>query len=232
MTARVNFTITPGIDQRMNSWQKKSKEHKPETAPCITISREFGCEAYPVAEKLQQKLSNSTGSEWLVLDAKLLDKIAEESGYSVADIQHAGDTNPIFHSMMSLFMGKQRPEQFEIFSYIKKAIRHFAKAGNCIIIGRGGVNITQNLSNCVHFRLVAPFEFRVKKLASIQDIDENEARQIIQERQNQRDDFINRFTGSSASDSSLYHLVINNGKYTPDQIAEIIEWTVSQTLGK
>ncbi len=230
MIPRVNFTITPGIDQRISNWQKTVEEKKTEMSPCITISREFGCQAYPVAEKLQQKLSASRGIEWLVLDAKLLDKIAEESGYSVADIEHAGDTNPIFHSMVSMFMGKQRPEQFDVFPYIRQAVQHFAKAGNCIIIGRGGVNITKKLDNCIHFRLVAPLEFRIKKLMEIQNIDENEAIETIKERQTQRDEFISRFTGSTVSDSSLYHLVINNEKYTTEQIADIIEWAVSKTF--
>ena len=51
-----NFTITPGIEQRLASWNEHLRKQKQEAAglrPCITLSREFGCQAYPVAEALQ-----------------------------------------------------------------------------------------------------------------------------------------------------------------------------------
>lgn len=225
----VSFTLTPGIEQRISNWQKEAEEAKTEPSPCITLSREFGCEAYPVAEKLQQKLSSNTHADWLVLDAQLLDKIAKESGYFTADTEHSGDMNPFFHSLVSMLMGTQHLKQFETFPYIKQAIHHFAQAGNCIIIGRGGVNVTRHLTNCIHVRLIAPLEFRIKKRMELQGLDRSEAIQMIKERQMLRDEFINSFTGSTVNDPALYHLVINNEKYIPDQIANIIECTVSQT---
>ena len=89
-----NFTITPGIEQRLASWNEHLRKQKQEAAglrPCITLSREFGCQAYPVAEALQNLFNRKKlfGGNWMVLDRKLLETIAKQSGVSETDIQHA-----------------------------------------------------------------------------------------------------------------------------------------------
>ena len=77
-----NFTITPGIEQRLASWNEHLRKQKQEAAglrPCITLSREFGCQAYPVVEALQNLFNRKKlfGGNWMVLDRKLLETIAK-----------------------------------------------------------------------------------------------------------------------------------------------------------
>ena len=103
-----NFTITPGIEQRLASWNEHLRKQKQEAEglrPCITLSREFGCQAYPVAEALQNlfKCKKLFGGNWMFLDRKLLETIAKQSRFSETDIQHAERQNPVLHSMFSLF---------------------------------------------------------------------------------------------------------------------------------
>lgn len=224
----VHFTITPGIENRLSSWnnfaqKRKEEEQKPPLS--ITLSREFGCQAYPVAELLEQRLNAKEESDnsWIVLDRKLLEKLAEDSGFSKTEVDQVSSTSPIFQSMISMFMGQHRAEQFEIFTYIKKAVRHFAGAGRCIIVGRGASALTQDFSNCLHIRLVAPLNFRVKVIMERLNMEEAEARQHIKTQQKHRDDFIHHFTKDSVADPSMYHLVFNNARNTPEQIATLIE---------
>ncbi|MGK5092520.1 cytidylate kinase-like family protein [Deltaproteobacteria bacterium TL4] len=222
----VHFTITPEIDKRISAWgeftQKTQKQQA--TGPCVTISREYGCQAYLVAEILQKRLlEKSKGSQWIVLDRELLEKIANESGISRSDIERVGDVNPVFQSMISMFMGQHRAEQFEVFSYVKQAVRHFAKAGNSIIIGRGGAALTQDLPNCTHILLTAPLEFRIKNVMKNLNLDRAEAEEQIVTRQQQRENFIKNFTKNDPRDSTLYHAVINNGRYSPERVVDIIE---------
>ena len=72
----------------------------------------------------------------MVLDRKLLETIAKQSGFSETDIQHAERQNPVLHSMFSLFHDSESAEPHEVFRFIRRAVRHFAQNGNLIIVGR------------------------------------------------------------------------------------------------
>ena len=62
-------------------WKLRKGEKK---LPFITISREYGCEGYPVAEALQDKLTKMTDDTypWAVFDKQVISKIAEEHNLS------------------------------------------------------------------------------------------------------------------------------------------------------
>jgi len=224
----IHFTIAPGMGNKLSSWQKYAQsqsEEKNEAGNCITISREFGCQSYPVAEALEKRFNaENTKSPWVVLDRKLMEKIAEESGHSTAELEQASDADSGWSSMFSMFTGQHKVGQSELFADIKKAVIHFANIGRCIIVGRGAVAFTQNFTNCIHIRLVAPLEFRIKNIMESMGKDEKEAQQYIDSHQRQRDAFIHHFTDMFLGDPTLYHLVINNERHSPDEIAEIIEF--------
>lgn len=224
---KVSLVIPPGIDKRVNSWNELTlrwAKEKKEANPCITISREFGCQAYPLAETLHQRLNGRAGdqSTWTVLDRLLLEKIAQESGYDKSELEYITQVNPTFQSMITTFMGRNLADPFEVFSYIKRMIRYFAKAGNSIIVGRGGVCLTQDLPNVFHVRLVAPLPFKVGVIREYLGIGEAEAMAHIAARQAERDEFTRHFTNMDLSDPHLYHLIANNEKMSIGEIAGMI----------
>lgn len=228
-----SFTITPGIERRLGDWIKlaQAQADKQISKPCVTISREYGCQAYPAAEALVNRFNNNPGRKgepWVVLDRKLLEKIAEESGLSHADLNYAVKSHPLFDSLASLFMGKHTVEPYEVFTYIRRAVRHFATVGNSIIIGRGGACLTNDMKNCLHVRLIAPMEFRVEKVSKVFKIDTEEAYRKIRDQQQIRDDFTYHFTKMNPVDPQHYHLLINNAQYNPEEIAEIIEYCLGK----
>ena len=221
------YTIPSSIEKRLqtwNEWAQRQAEDDKTLKPCITISREFGCQAYPLAEILYKRLNKLAEGkeEWTLLDRLLLEKIAEESGYSKPELEYVTKVNPTYRSMILTFMGKEHAEPFEVFTYIRKTIRYFAKTGNSIIVGRGGVCLTQDLPNALHVRLVAPLSFKVGIIMRNLDLTENEAREHIEARQGERDNFTRHFTNMDLTNPHLYHLIINNEKSTLEQIADII----------
>lgn len=219
-----NYVITSEIENRLSAWQNYSQNKRPEaTHPCITISREFGCEAYRVAKLLQEKLGHmgQPPHPWITLDRQLLERIAEESGISSTQLQYATQTSPLWASMRALFV-KDATDPLQVFQYFKKAILHFAQEGHSVIIGRGGAFLTRHLPQSVHFRLVAPLEFRMQVLMQSQHLNEDQARAHIAEKQHQMNEFIQHFTNHSAADPVLYDLTLNNARNTPEQMTEII----------
>lgn len=224
---KVHFTIPPGIEKRLSAWNEwavRQDREKKAPEPCITISREFGCQAYPLAETLLEVLNEPIKSDekWTVLDRLLLEKIANISGYAKEELEYITSVNPAFQSMVTTFMGQEHAEPFKVFTYIRKTIRYFAKSGKSIIVGRGGVCLTQDLPNAFHVRLVAPMSFKIGIIMGNLGITESEALEHIQARQTERDEFTRHFTGMDLSNAHLYHLMINNEKFAIAEIADII----------
>ena len=50
--------------------------------PTVTLTREFGCEGYPVAQKLQTLLQERSGHPWVVMDRALLEAVARSHDLS------------------------------------------------------------------------------------------------------------------------------------------------------
>jgi cytidylate kinase len=224
---KTHIRILPGVEKRLSAWNQwalRQAKEEPVTRPCITISREFGCQAYPLAETLHKRLNEEAknGEEWTVLDRLLLETIAVKSGYAKAELEYITSVDPTFQSMITTFMGREHAAPFEVFTYIKKTVRYFAKAGNSIIVGRGGVCLTQDLPNAFHVRLVAPLSFKLKTIMNYLGGTEDEAKAHIEARQAERDEFTNHFTRMSLYDPHLYHLMINNDKFSIAEIAEIV----------
>lgn len=216
---------TPQLEAKLHAWhsmQQVADQSKP--APCFTIAREFGCQAYPLAEKLIGRLNaRVAGEPWVVVGRELLDEVSKLSGYSVEQIEKSQDTPSSLKAIFSMFLDSSRAEETEVFAHMRTVMRGFAKRGNCVLIGRGSVLATQDLPNCIHLRLVAPLEFRLQKIMKSHNLNENEAKQYIDLHQQQRDDFARRFAAGDIADSSYYHLVINNGRLSVDKMAELVE---------
>lgn len=222
-----HFSIPPSIEKRLHVWTEwadRQAAGATSPRPCITISREYGCQAYMLAEAIFQRMNQHApeGEEWTMLDRLLLDKIAQEAGWSKSELNYASHSNPAFRSMLANLMGPDSTQPRKAFTYIKEVIGYFARAGNSIIIGRGGVAVAKEFPNAIHIRLIAPMEFRVKNLMQSMGLSENDAAARIKARQGERDKFIKHFTHLDLTDPGLYHLILGNDKSTIDEMADMV----------
>ncbi|MCW8893926.1 MAG: cytidylate kinase-like family protein, partial [Deltaproteobacteria bacterium] len=134
-------------------------------------------------------------------------------------------------AIFSMFLDNSRAEETEVFTHMRSVIREFARRGNCVLVGRGAVFAAQDLPNCIHFRLVAPYSFRIKKIMQAHNLTEVEARKYIELHQHQRDDFVRRFADGRIDDPTLYHLVVNNSFMGIEKIAELAEEYLVRYVG-
>ena len=215
---------TPQLESKLNCWHRQQVVASPQKpAACLTIAREFGCQAFSLAEALVEKLNITCDKNlpWIIVGNKLLSEVAKLSGYSVEQIEKAQDVHPAVKAIFSMFLDKHLAEETEIFQHMKPAIRSFAKRGHCIFVGHGAVMATQDLPNCTHVRLVAPLSFRVKQLMEAYNISGSEAQKHIDQHQQQRKDYLYRFTERDISNPELYHLVLNNERLAIESMAQM-----------
>lgn len=221
--------LIPAVDQRLGALlecsrrlREESQDEKRDHAELtITLSREFGCEAYLVGEQLRVILEQRTNKPWVLMDKALLEEIGKRHDISPNMLAQMGEKNRIIDEVLSTFSSRWKSEK-DHFRLLCRQIVSLAEQGNMILVGRGSSIITQPLKNCRHFRLYASMEFKVRSITRRLGISSVEAEDMIEKKQKQRDRFIRDFLDRDARDLSYYHLVFNNDKNSVERMASLI----------
>lgn len=215
--------LIPNVERRLSGWvnlQDRLSHQRHERRLTVTISRQFGCEAYPLAERLHQLLEARSGEPWTVIDKALIERVSKETQLSERLLGRLGDESQALDLLSALIPGWTTHE--EAFEVLARYVVRIAREGNAIIVGRGGAVLTQTLPNCFHFRLEAPHDFRVASIARRLGLPPGEADAMVSEHQARRDRFIERFLNCSIADTRYYHAVFNSAKSPLERIAASI----------
>ena len=129
----------------------------------INIGRQFGAGGRGVADVLGERLGIP------VYDNELLQKAAEESGFSPAFFKKSDERKRLFR-FGSLF-GLNRASAYapsaidgtELFKYQSEAIRDIARQGNAIFLGRASDYVLRDMK-CLDVFICAPLEDRVARV--------------------------------------------------------------------
>jgi cytidylate kinase len=87
-----------------------------------------------------------------------------------------------------------------------------ARAGNVILVGRGGNLVTKRLPNVVHARLVAPLAQRVRAVQNLHHCPQLEAAGFVAKTDRARARFLRQNFGARIEDSASYDLILNTGR--------------------
>lgn len=218
--------IVPSIDSRLGVLIEVSRRVKIEAHQAdkkvvkqtVTISREFGCEAYPTAEKLKKILEESSGETWALVDRSLIDEIARHHDLE-ADLLHNLGKRPRWLDDMLSSLSTKWINERDYFQLLAQKIVAIAAGGNAIIVGRGGAIVTQSMKNCHHFRIFGSQEFKVNSIATRAKISPAEALEMIETREKAREKFVRDFLDKDINDMHYYHLLFNNDHSSSDMMA-------------
>ena len=222
--------LIPSVDLRIgsleeyNRQQKQkagSKRHKPKPRPCLTISREYGCEGYPVAELLRETLMQKTGEEWVLIDKAVLMEVACRHNISEDILSGAGEKSRIMNEVLATFSPRWKSDH-DCFRQLCRHVVSLAEQGNVIIVELGGAIITRHFENARHFRLYASRDFKIGTIARRLRIPPNEAEKIVEKQQGLRDRFTRDFLGQDDHAAGHYDLLFNNDRNSPEKIAKTI----------
>lgn len=220
--------LVPSIEMRLRSLleinrrQDESDASRNMIHPTITVSREFGCEAYPMTLCLKEIMEKRTGQPWTIMDKALLEEVARHHNLSEDLIHNLGEKKSrIIDEVLATFSSHWKSDK-DHFRMLCKYVFSLAEKGNSIIVGRGSNIVTQKLKNCYHFRLYASHAFKVASIARRLEIPAEEAETVVEKNQKQRDAFIHDYFNLDPRDLKFYHLVFNNDKNSPERIAQMI----------
>ena len=214
-------SLIPSIELRERAWlqarERLARTRQAPILPSVTLSREYGCEGYPLAQQLKHLLEAASGKPWTIWDKALVDKVASDEQLSRELLGHLGDES---HAQDVLRTHFGYLTHDDAYAKLVKHIVPIAAAGCAIIVGRGGAIACQDLKNCFHFRLVGSFAFRASVLARRLEIPLAGAEELVRSQSKLREKFISQCLHEDITSTRWYHAVFNNERQSVDTIAQ------------
>ena len=219
------LTLPASVEERISGWiriqeRRAAAPARAQPRPCVTISRQFGCEGFPLSVRLQELFEQASGEPWSIFDKVLIERMAQDEEVALRMMDSFED--PARYLEAFGFHPRGAFTSDEAFHRMAVSVLHFAKEGNAIIVGRGGAVLCRRLENCFHFRLEAGLEWRVAGLVRRMGISPREAADLEKVQSRRRAQFVREYLGADVADWSFYDAVFNNERHGVEEIAAAI----------
>jgi len=189
--------------------------------PVITISRECGCTAINIANMMAEKLTAKTGNKWTCLTKEILEHSAKELNLEPEKIEYVFNSKEktAWDEILAALSSKYYQSDRKIKKTIADVIGGFACRGNCIIIGRGGVVLTQDIQRSFHMKLQAPLDWRTAQLQEIYKLSTKEMLLYANEIDKKREILRNYFNKKSFP-NTIFDVIYNVKNLSDEMITE------------
>lgn len=200
--------------------------------PFVTISEQAGARGGEFSHALARRLEQVDPGQppWTVWDKSLVGRVAENHNLSQSLVAGLEDAD---HSFLSeIFRGFTLTDhapvsEMAVFRRVAETIRALAQAGRAVIVGRGGVFITQDLPLGIHVRLIGPPEHRAARLSEHENISLAEARRRVKTIDLNREKFFHVYWPGRIVDAETFTVTFNVEKASltamTDAVTAIVE---------
>ncbi|MDD6190574.1 MAG: cytidylate kinase-like family protein [Firmicutes bacterium] len=189
----------------------------------ITISREFGSGGRLIGKRLAEKLGVT------FYDKQLLDRIAEESGFSREMIESAQKKakNSFLYSLASAMgTGEAGPESLSLnerfFLAQFDTIRKIADEGPCVIVGRCADYILRGYPYATNVFIYAEEADRIRRAVNEYGVPEDQVRKMMKDTDKARANYYAYHTGMKWGNPINYNLCIDSGYLEIEDIVDLI----------
>jgi cytidylate kinase len=199
--------------------------------PVITISREYGAGGLRVGRRVAERLGLDFVDAVLIKETARRLRVPEET-VRRWDERGEGILLRVLRAMRTAHpeyaTGSAWPEAEEemadpaqIGRVTRQIIEEVGRAGNAVIVGRGGAFILPAGPNVHHFRIIAPRAQRIRWLLEPGGSEDEAARALDRVDRERLASVRHRF-GVDARDPGHYCLVVNTGCLSPDAAADLL----------
>jgi cytidylate kinase len=192
----------------------------------ITIDREYGCGAGPIAQKIATRLG------WKIWDQLLTQEIARLAHWEKSVVEKREEhRDSLYYRLLKSFAlgsyeGSSPPiEMLDADSIVRiseRVVHQAATEGNCVIVGRGSQHFLRSRDDTLRFFLYASRGEKVRRLVSegknktdaeelANRIDEERSAFIREYFHEERSAFIREYFHAEWPERSIYHAMINTG---------------------
>lgn len=205
------------LEKRLSKQEIKSTK----SGGFITISRQTGCNGNSIAAKLAMELTDQ--HKWKYINKEILEDSAHKLNLKDTKLRHLFSAANLTHAneIISAFSNRYYKSDKKLKNTIIEVIKHFAKDGNIIIVGRAAVGITSDMPHGLHIRLAAPLEWRINSLKKRKAFEGVDVEKFIIEHDKKKVAMIKRFCNKRLEEMP-FDLSIKCDSFSQEQIVRII----------
>jgi cytidylate kinase len=167
----------------------------------VTVTREYGAGGYEVARRLSEQLG------WELLDRELLHQAAAVEHVPDADLERLDEKAVSLIDRLRLHPPHQR-----YIHGLTEAVRRAAGRGKAVLVGRGTGQLLADHPGALHLRLVAPLDWRARRMADKEGWSMQEALLRCAEQDRTRARFTRYFFGDAAFQPASYDLIFHTDR--------------------
>jgi cytidylate kinase len=200
----------------------------------ITINREMGSGGRSIGRALAEKLKVP------FYDKAIINTMQEKYQISVDEIEAIKGRKHDWWSDLkrSFALGQQMmqsqyrqvkpgegPDALttdKMFAEEQETLLRIASSGSCVIAGRTAFHIFRNHPNHLSILITAPMEQRVIRIMKKQGVSQDQALKTINEVDQMRENYVQKYTGTTRYDARLYDLVISMKEHSEAEVVDLI----------
>lgn len=185
----------------------------------ITISREFGSGGRTIGKEVAKRLGIPC------YDKELIEKIAEETGYSTYFIEKESEYAPSSNSLTYSFLGRGMDglaNVDKIWITQKRIIEDLAEKSSCVIVGRCADYILKERKDCLNVFVYADTQFRAERIVTQYGEKNIVPQKRLSDKDKKRRLNYKYFTDQEWGRRENYHLSIDSGFLGIDTSVEVI----------
>lgn len=193
----------------------------------ITINRELGSGGRTVGRLLSQRLQVK------YYDKALIEQLTQRFGLTVEEIERIKGQKKTwwneFNSYYQTLNSTTKPMQAEtmisskiLFETEKKILTTLAAEESCVVAGRSAFLVFRDHPNHLNIFIEASMEHRIQRIMRKKNIMRQEAIDIINKVDKEREIFIHKYEDTSRYDTRNYHLIINMDELSEEGAADVI----------
>lgn len=190
----------------------------------INIGRQLGSGGREIGEKLSELLKIP------FYDKELLQIASQESGLGKEFFEKADEKNT--HNILGSLFSQNvwANEEYSnyylsnetLFQIQSDVIRKLADQHSCIFIGRCADYVLKENQRCLNVFISADLNDRISRIAKLQQLSENKARELIEKTDKKRASYYNYYSNKVWGAAESYHLCINSSVLGIDETVKFI----------
>jgi cytidylate kinase len=199
----------------------------------LTIAREYGSGGSDIGRKVAGLLG------WEFVDKQIIERVAAKGqvdpSWAAAEDERSGAW---WEAVMKGFshggpesyvggVGKSGVDRDALQQFTASVIQEAAKAGKCVIIGRGSQCVLSRDPQVLRVLVYAPLAEKIKRM-KLRHPHEHDLQALLHRMDSERIHYVRKYYGCDSTNRGLYHLCINSTLGT-DACAKLIVQTIQSS---
>ena len=197
-----------------------------ECRPFITLSRSYGCDEQPFICSLinhlnQQSEKSLKKHPWRNVSNQIIKKTSRAHHLEAIEVENRIMDYEPFDEHSGYGRSCHSESDMRIMKTIRELMTNYARKGNVLFVGRGGMSVLHDLPNSLHLKLTAPLAYRTELVSSRLGISAFEAEEMIHSIDRRRITWTEHLVDKPFHETD-FDLILNTARLSVKQMVDIV----------